>query len=444
MACYIGVNSSFRNQIFLSYSIIKKYKIPVPCTIVVKAGTRQKKVTASFMNTLKGSLIQISRDLVSFFLLPLDIPYDISFQNGELHIGAVIGLLLAREEKDLTEKFLRRCSSYTLNYENTKGLVYVFSRDQIDMDQKTITGYYYQPYVPKEEIPWKKAVFPYPNVIFQRKYISGQIYKHLTSEMGNRIFNYPWFNKWEMAQWLEEDALLAGYLPETRCFHSVQDLDDMLNEYHKVFLKPTHSGSYGKGIMTVCRKRDGDYFRLRNESEKKVFKNKVVLDRVIKAFTGKREYIVQQGISTLTYENRPIVFRVIMQKDGSRQWQCTGIVALLGQVDGLDSHSPEKGIQLSFQETLKKSRYLTPKEINKLQLGMVAICKEGCSIIDRHGHYGDVGVDMVLDQSYKPWLIEINVLRHNHRVPLFINDKKMYCNMKTRILDYAKSLAQSY
>lgn len=449
MACKLIANNTLHNQLTLSSGMVKAYQIRVLDSMIVKVGARQRNVRLTVDMHQGENVIQISPDLIEYFLLPLDLPYDISFHNGELHIGPVIGLLLAHESKRLTKKRLKKFSTYTLKYENINGLVYVFSRDRINQNKKTITGYYYRPNVSTGKGSWKKATLPYPDVIFRRPRIPKKIYKHLKSEMGDKIINYPWFDKWETAQWLGKDELLNPYLPKTYLLHSAKNLDKMLDRYHAVFLKPVNSG-LGDGIVTVKRKKNGDYFKYRPKLKGKAVKTKVTKNKkefasMADKIIAREPYIVQQGISGITYKKRKIVFRVIMQKDSSRKWQCTGIVALMGHAGGLDSHSYHYGIQMPFKKALKKGGNLSSKAIKKIKKQMVDVCKRSCRALDLYsdGTYGDLGLDVVLDASYHSWLIEINVL-HEYQVPLYINDKPMYRKMKTRILDYAKSLAGFY
>lgn len=134
-----------------------------------------------------------------------------------------------------------------------------------------------------------------------------------------------------------------------------------------------------------------------------------------------------------------MAFRVIMQKDHSREWQCTGMIALLGLEGGIDSHMRGNN-SMTLNEALLIAGKLTTEEIEKVEKHIIAVCKRTCQVIDQYGRYGDVGIDVVLDTEYKPWVIEINQ-RHDHKVPLLLKDKQMYETMKVRVLEYAKVLA---
>lgn len=442
MAYKIIINQDLNCEVGLSTEIIKDYQINPSTKIMIRVGMRQKEAAVVIKNNLKKDVIELSPDLARYFVLPLDLSYDIDLQNGILHIGPFIGLLLKNKTKKLRKKYLQKCCVYTADYKSINGIIFVFSREGIDMKQKKITGYYYQPDLSKDKIPWKKVTFPYPDVIYRRIYISSQFYEKLSSEMGNIIFNYPVFNKWQEIQWFKRDAFLKKYLPHTRLLRSSHDLDKMLDRYSMVFLKPV-SSSLGKGIYTVTRKEKGDFFRFRPKLKGKAVKTMVVKNEkergsMVNKMIKKDSYVVQQGIKTLKYEKRPMVFRIIMQKNGKKKWQCTGMIALLGAARGLDSHSYHHGMQMSFRKALKKSGNLSSKKINKIEKKVIDLCKRACSVLDQYGNYGDLGIDIVLDNKFQPWLIEINK-KHTHEVPLFINDKKTYQIMKTRVLEYAKA-----
>lgn len=442
MVFKIMVNQDLSNQVTLSFPMMNTNRQKISDKIIVKFGTRKKEVLFSVDENMEDNIIHMSKDVAQFFLLPVDLSYDMIISEGELHIGPVIGLLLGGKAEIFPQWRLRRFSSYALNYNDIHGLVYVFSPKGIDMTHKTIKGYYFQPHGTQSDGCWREGVFPYPDVIFRRADIPRQLYTDLTAEMGDRIINYPWANKRKVAHWLEKDVFLSDYVPATQFLGSVQELDEMLNQYSRVFLKPL-SASFGQGIVIVTRKEDGDYFQFRHEPEERIIENKEELAEQVKGIIGKHKYIVQQGIEDITYEGRKLDFRLIMQKDQSRQWQCTGIVVLPGIVGGIDSHMKIYGQHsegMTFAEAMQKMDDLNFEEIENLKKEMIEVSRKSCEVMDQHGHYGDLGVDMILDTTYHPWLIEINK-RPDHSVPLLIPDRKMYETMRTRILEYARSLA---
>lgn len=73
---------------------------------------------------------------------------------------------------------------------------------------------------------------------------------------------------------------------------------------------------------------------------------------------------------------------------------------------------------------------------------IIHICTEACFLMKQaYGLYGDLGIDVIVDQHNNVWIIEINKL-HQHIVAKYQKeDLEMYNNVVTKPFEYAKSLA---
>lgn len=153
----------------------------------------------------------------------------------------------------------------------------------------------------------------------------------------------------------------------------------------------------------------------------------------------KRKYLIQQAIPA-SFEGRPVDFRVILQKDGSQKWTCSGIIAKIGRLGRINTNNAstlEPG-----REALQRIFGLTPEQALEKEKEIIGICTEACQIIeDAYGYYGDVGIDVMVDDNLKVWVLEINKSHQHEMAKRLKKDPDMYQRVVTRPLEYARVLA---
>ncbi|SFX10997.1 YheC/D like ATP-grasp [Thermoactinomyces sp. DSM 45891] len=152
------------------------------------------------------------------------------------------------------------------------------------------------------------------------------------------------------------------------------------------------------------------------------------------------DYIIQQDILPAR-KNFSVDFRVIMQKGKLKQWTCIGILARIGSRGSITSNFREKGQLRKGAVALKKMFSASNQEIKVMEEKIKEVCKQACQVIDEHGLFGDVGLDISVDSEKRIWLLEINKY-HDLYMPLYIkNNHQMFDQVMTNPLEYAKSLA---
>jgi len=95
------------------------------------------------------------------------------------------------------------------------------------------------------------------------------------------------------------------------------------------------------------------------------------------------------------------------------------------------------------REALQIIFRLSPEQALEKENEMIRICTEACLIIERaYGHFGDVGIDVVVDENLKIWILEINK-SHQHDIARYLqkDDPNMYNKLVSMPLEYAKALA---
>ncbi|WP_158289650.1 YheC/YheD family protein [Paenibacillus flagellatus] len=384
---------------------------------------------------LPQGTIGLSAQLKKDVTIPDSLPYEMYADGTNLHLGPVIALLVA--EQGLTPKTLHEYRGYLADYEAIKGLIYLCSLNGINPGQKTIEGYCYNPKAGGEGAPWRKGIFPYPDVVYRRIRVSrSKRYDDLLAHTGGKIFNAYYLNKWELWDSIRSHPPIGGHLPHTRLLDHPRSLKEMLASYGSVYLKPA-TGSMGKGIVKLDKSSDGYLFWNRHKAKTFASSENKAWAWIRRIRKGKK-YLIQQSVA-MTYQNKHVDFRVILQKNGGGQWICSGIIARYG-LDGrfytndISSISPGR-------DALRTVFRLTEEEVIRKEAEMISICTTACQFIEqKYGPFGDVGLDVSVDENLKVWLLEINSC-HQHTIPYYLNDLDMYRKVITLPLEYAKSWA---
>ncbi len=405
--------------------------------VQLNIGFKERDVKLSFDNEQEENIIKISSDVLKTLSIPDHLHYQLILSENSIRIGPVVGLLMFRNKSSMTEKALDDLLNYTLLYNSMRGLIYVFSIDGINFDTRIIEGYSYHP----SEHKWVSGTFPFPDTIFRRVSIPDKIIEKLQTDTQNRMFNSNYFSKldyWNMASLLPS---IAENLPSTRKLTSFDDVEQMLESFETLYLKPSN-GMRAFGLIRVTKNNGVYFFQAKLDDNPVVFFSKDEASKYINQAIKGSTYIVQQAIDLLKFENRYIDFRVIMQKDHTLKWQCTGIVTSLGKQGGVCSNYPDGAKYMSFENFFNEYLHLTKKEIFQKKHEIIDVCKKACKVLDQSGkNYADLGVDVGLDQNLKPWVFELNNRCHLHSMTLFTDDYDAYYRVKTNIIKYAIKLS---
>ncbi len=357
-------------------------------------------------------VIQCTDRVLSELLLPTE-HFSITLSKKEkntLEIGPVVGLLTDSVEKSnqillgSVEEFCKELSLYA----NEIGvLFYVF----------TLTTFYNQVGYIYVDGTWKKHNVPYPHVvhnrIHSRKREQSPRFIDFTTEL--RINNVPYFNdhflnKWEVHEILRENEHLHTYLPDTILLTSKDVLYEMVEKYHCVFVKPVH-GSQGRNIYRIHKTDENtyllDYTTFSGDIET-VHNNFSTLFQSLLSRLKRNTFIVQQCISLLLYEDKPLDFRVLCQKQSSDKWQLTSVIARVSSKDEFVSNLARGGEIQKVNQVLLAN--YEKKQVPHIKRLIIDLALEVAGIIDgtTDGIYAELGIDLALDENGKPTIIEVN------------------------------------
>lgn len=428
------------DQIVFSKETFKECEI-LPQRFIFHFGAWKKEVAVKYEDHFPVNAIGLSNSLSNFFDIPQHLPYEISLKGRNLYLGPVIAFITVTNKKNLTIEKLNKSKPYFADYHNIKGLIYICAVNGIDVTSKTIEGFYYDPNSP-DDCPWKPGRFPYPSALYRKvAVIEPQIYDSLITTIGDRIFNGYLFNKEELWEWLSPYPALRAHLPHTKKLTSLADLDEMLSLYGTVYLKQVDSYK-ARGIIKADRTLEGYHFTYRLKGTK-IKESTEEAAQFITELTLESNYLIQQAISTTRYDDRTFDFRVIIQKNLDRQWTCPGIIARFGKKGSIATNFLLAGFALPCNEALKLAFKMNDRQAFLKEQEIIEICKKACESLEQcGGHYGDLGVDVIVDSNLKIWILEINKL-HDHKYPLYaLKDNQLYLKVVTTPFYYAKSLAK--
>lgn len=371
------------------------------------------------------------------FTLPPQLPYEMIVKDRSILIGPIIAFVAYRQKKYITTRKLEFFRRRFSNYERIGGLLYICAADGINPQTKTIEGYYYNSKGTSPQSRWIYGNFPYPNAVYKRKPIDSYRYHDLISNIGNRVINSIYFLKADVAEMIKRDPDFQQYFPHTEILESAEQLTALLSRFDSLYLKP-NNGMQGMGIYKVSMGDDGVLYFLNRRRQLITHKLDEKFDTFLQRCKKKR-YIVQQAIIS-PHPSHPVDFRVYVQKNGQMEWVCQGMIARLGKKGSIVNNlrfierlgTGTKAINLWFGIDEKKAQ-----EIEKHILDTcIAVCKE---LDKKVGNYGDVAVDVIIDENFRPLVLEVNKV-YGYESIWRIRNRALLHKLFTTPFEYAKAL----
>lgn len=341
--------------------------------------------------------------------------------NDTIHLGPLIGIMttpLRRHTEQRTWPLESRHSRYFAQFARLgaryKGLIYLFTPEQVDWERKVVHGYAFANSAQGGQ--WVKGTFPLPDVIWNKVPNRGaerrpdvmRVKRKAAASKSMRLFPQDYFYKWSLYTTLRNEGSVSHYLPETRLLHSMTDIDKMLTKYGVVFIKPC-SGSHGHGIVRLERMSSGGVryaYTHKGHTSSNVLYTKEQLQQFFAQFLIRKNNVVQQGLNLAHYRDRPYDLRATVQKGQDGQWQIVGMSAKIAGKHSVTTHVGNGGKVVPV-EWLFKQLYGEDQEKLKAVEAMAIGVSEA---IERATGWflGELGMDIAIDKKGKLWLFEIN------------------------------------
>ncbi|WP_310832452.1 YheC/YheD family endospore coat-associated protein [Paenibacillus pedocola] len=434
------------NAVMLGDKSMKRLKIPAHGTIQLTFGSFRQEVTV--IPVPKADSLRVNEGLARRLGWRGRPMLNASYSSGSrtLRLGPLIGVLVSRDHPDQPDRVFGQITMFCRELTNachTQGAyVYFFTPEALETRSSSIQGWVY-------DEGWRKLSLPVADVINNRlttrKVENKPSVQHFLADVksryGTHFFNEKFLDKTEVFEALAQDAALQRYLPESHAFNGFAVLKRMCNSYSSVFLKPVR-GSLGKGILRISKEEGG--YRLLSTTplgtRKQSYPSLAKLFQSISPKMKTTRYQIQQGLHLMELGKRPVDFRALVQKNGTGKWGVTSIVARTAGSNHFVSNLARGGTLSTVREAVGKSNLPAGmKESSQVQLPRAALAIARGVETYIPAHFGELGIDLALDQSGRIWLLEVNSKpSKNDNTPL--NDQKIRPSVKQMIL-YCRYLA---
>lgn len=361
------------------------------------------------------NVIGISTALASSLNLPKKVTaLSLFMKEDSIYLGVLIGVFTAGFTNFKLSPVGERSYFFRklLSVQSSLGVIpFVFGEKHIDWENGLVTGYFHFGEA------WEVETVPFPNVIYDRlpnrrsekRKTYKEIKERLQREYGIPWYNPGFFNKLDLFERLESVDSVSQYLPETHAFQSFEEIERMLSLYHSVYIKP-RNGSLGNGIhkLTYDRQAQDYYCRFRDPGGKNRLVRFSSLERLMNSIFKNRSldsFLVQQGISLLSEDSRPIDFRVHTNKDEEGSWHVSAIAGKVSGIGSVTSHANNGGVVKSLKELFPNT---SSKAEAEQSLKDAALKLSHAIEQNMEGYIGEIGFDLGIDEDGRVWMFEAN------------------------------------
>lgn len=356
---------------------------------------------------------ELSANVWDQLCLPFESRIRLYIKDRQLHIGPLIGIFTAgflnNHHRPVGERSLL-FAQYLTTATKMGGYFFIFGSHVIDWAHGVISGFFYT------KNGWQQHKIPFPHVVYDRipnrkaeQLPSLQaIKKQMQTNYCIPWFNSGFFNKWTIYEKLLQNDNVNCYLPKTNINPSLTTIEELLNQYKHVYIKPAN-GSLGIGIYHIIkREKDALYYcRFQHENKTVIKRYDSLTDLFNTHFRvdERSDLVVQQGISLMKVNNRPLDFRIHTNKNMNGQWQVSAIAAKVSGHNCVTTHLAYGGSVKTIKELIQENESFRPY-IRKLQNAALLLSEALEEKID--GIHGEFGFDMGIDVQGHIWMFEAN------------------------------------
>lgn len=408
-------------KVMLSGQTARALGLKDGASINVKAGFRRGAgnilITES-MKSVPNNTVFVSETLLAHLCVTAPVKLHVRYdaEASTLFFGPFVGILALRtrsgplfgELDPFFRALIRQGARLAIP-------AFMFTPSGVNLKTKQIFGYTYSPL--SGGFRWHRQKYPLPDVVYDRiqtrRAEMRPQYARFRADLAKDVgywFNEPgFFDKWRFHQLLKDDEVIGPLLPETLRYKGRADLENMLNTFSTVYLKPV-GGSLGLGIIKV--RRSGPRFTITYEPGEKVVMRKATsltrLERIINRLIRERSYIVQQGLPLARWNGRPFDIRMLMQRSAGGQWFVTKIFSRIARPGSITSNLSRGADACNIHLLL--GRVFGRRNKGRLLRQLHGVGLQCAERIESSlpGTIGELGLDLGISRNGRIWLIEAN------------------------------------
>ena len=190
---------------------------------------------------------------------------------------------------------------------------------------------------------------------------------------------------------------------------------------------------HGNGVMRIRRTKQRTY-ECRSRDRVQTWPRLASVYRHIRAISGKRPYLAQQGISLLRWKGRLFDIRVMVQKNARKQWETTGMIGRVARPSYIVTNYHSGGRPTDIHTLL--APHMKTANIRALISRMSRISRKAAMALARkYPGVNMVGADIGLDNG--PSLLDYRAqYEPGPYLFRFLKDKRI----SRKVLRYARAL----
>ncbi|MGD6965447.1 YheC/YheD family protein [Rossellomorea vietnamensis] len=262
---------------------------------------------------------------------------------------------------------------------------------------------------------WLEGSIPLPDILYNRIHSRKSDRSELVRQLIIRleaqdifVFNTSYLTKDSVNELLSGEDYILEYLPHTETF-TLSSLRRLLGKHNDLFIKHI-AGSQGKKLLRLSY-LENDYRLIQNiggETLQKSFSSFEETAEELSKLKVSSHFIIQETIELLKSEDRALDFRFLCHLMDHREWKLVSSVARISGEGQFVSNLAQGGELAKPMKVL--STIFSRSEAVRIYRLMEELALAVCSRLAENSTLtlGELGVDLGVDKSGKPWVIEVN------------------------------------